>query len=311
MAAPVTNTFTTEDAVAGVGESLADIIGKVDPVSTPVYSNADKTRAKSPLHEFQKWVIAEAPPVTVDFKLEGEQPDRNIATATELLNNPTGILSKDYVVSGTLAAVDVAGRPNSMAWERTTRALELRAQVETALLADNVKVATDSPREIAGLPTWADVGDGTALNTLVTPAHTPAALETAMGKLAAQGVVGRTCLMTPINKSVFSQTAHTASGKDIEASFTEGLSPRWAGAVSVYLTDLGPVQLVIDRYMDVTLDASFVLDERHIRVAEVAGRAFSDVPLGRSGDANQRLMIWEGTLEVCAPNAIVSLGAFV
>ena len=310
MAAPITNTFTTPDAI-GVRESLSDIIGKVDPVSTPLYSNSDKTRAKSPLHEFQSWTIADAPPVTIDYKLEGEEPDRNIATPTVLLNNPCSILHKDYVVSGTLAAVDVAGRPNEMAWQRVTRGLELRSQVESALLADNVKVPTDSPRENAGLPNYADGGDGTLVNTIVTPDHKPADLELAMGILKAAGVVGRTCLMLPVNKSIFSGTAFTASGKSIEAAFTDRMAGLWTGAVSVYLTDLGVVQMVVDRYMDETLDASFVMDDRHVRVAEVRDRAFADNVLGPSGDANQRLMVWEGTLEVNAPLAVATLGAFV
>jgi hypothetical protein len=84
----------------------------------------------------------------------------------------------------------------------------------------------------------------------------------------------------------------------------------WSGAVSVYLTDLGVVQMVVDRYLDETLDASFVMDDRHVRVAEVRGRAFADERLGQSGDAHQRLMVWEGTLEVNAPEAVATMGAF-
>jgi len=309
MATPVTNTFTTDDQV-GVRESISDIIVKVDPVTTPLYSNLRKTRAKSPLHEFQSWTSSEAPPVNIDYKLEGEQPDRNIAEPNLLLNNPTSILSKDYLVSGTLAAVDVAGRPNEMAWQRTVRALDLRAQVESALLADNIKVLTDSPRENAGLPNYADGGNGSALNTILTPAHTPDALETSMQLLKGKGVVGRTVLMLPANKSVFSATAATASAKNVEAAFTSRMPPLWFGAVSVYLTDLGVVQMVVDRYLDETLDASFVFDDKHLAVAEVPGRAFVEKPLGQVGDALQRLLVWEGTLEAGSPSSIATMGAF-
>ena len=309
MATPVTNTFTTPDAV-GVRESLSDIIVKVDPITTPLYSNVRKTRAKSPIHEFQSWASAEAPPVTIDYKLEGEQPDRDAAEPNVLLNNPCSILSKDYIVSGTLAAVDVAGRPNEMAWQRTVRALDLRAQVESALLADNVKVPTDSPRENAGLPNYADGGTGALVNQIVTPAHTPTALETSMQLLKGKGVVGRTVLMLPANKALFSAAVFASSGKSIEASMTDRLGPLWFGAVSVYLTDLGVVQMVVDRYLDETLDASFVFDDKHIAVAEVRDRAFTDKPLGQTGDAHQRLLVWEGTLEAGSPSSIATLGAF-
>jgi len=171
-------------------------------------------------------------------------------------------------------------------------------------------VPTDSPRENAGLPNYADGGTGALVNTIVTPAHTPDALETAMGILRAAGVTGRTCLLLPANKNTFSSTAATASAKNVEAAFTDRMPPSWTGAVSVYLTDLGVVQMVVDRYLDATLDASFVMDDRHVRVAEVRDRTFADSRLDPSGDANQRLMVWEGTLEVNAPLAVATLGAF-
>jgi len=311
MAAPISGTQITDDT-PGVRESLADIIGKVDPVDAPLYSNSAKTRAKSPLHEFQQWTIADAPPVVIDYKLEGEEPDRNVSTPTELFNNPCSILFRDYIVSGTLAAVDVAGRPSEMAWQRITRALELRSQVETALLANNIKVPTNLPRENAGLPNYADgVGDGSALNTIVTAENTTGALETAMQDLNQRGAVGRTLLMLPANKKVFSASVQAAAAKNIEAAITDRMPPVWSGAVSVYLTDLGPVQIVIDRYMDETLDASFVMDDRHVRVAEVRGRVFNDMALDKSGDAEQRLVVWEGTLEVASPGAVATLGLFV
>ncbi len=309
MATPITNTQITDDTI-GLRESLADTIDKVDPVATPLYTNSAKTRAKAALHQWQQWIINEAPPVAIDYKLEGEEPDRNVAEPTILLNNPCSILHRDYIVSGTLAAVDVAGRPNEMAWQKITRAIELRAQVETALLADNVKVPTNLPRENAGLPNYADGGDGSAVSTIVTPIHTPAALEVAMQLLKGKGVVGRTVLMLPTNKITFSITAHTAIAKDIEASMTDRREGLWDGAVSVYLTDLGTVQIITDRYLDETLDASFVMDDRHVRIAQMPGRTFSDEALGKSGDAEQRLIVWEGTLEVGAPSAISTMGTF-
>ncbi len=307
MATPITNTFTTPDAV-GVRESLSDIIGKVDPVATPLYSNLEKTRAKSPLHEFQEWAIADTPPVTINYKLEGEEPDRNVATPTKLLNNPTSILSRDYVVSGTLASVDVAGRRNEMAWQKITRALELRAQVETALLANNVKVLTDTPRENAGLPTWAEGGDGTLANIVAPPSHDQAALEDAMQTLDVVGATGRVLLMLPVNKKAFSASVSTGTAKNIEAAITDRMPPSWSGAVSVYLSDLGAVQIVIDRYMDKNLNASFLFDDRHLRIAEVPGRVFADEALAASGDAEQRLIVWEGTLEVNSPSSVATLG---
>jgi len=197
-----------------------------------------------------------------------------------------------------------------MAWQRITRALELRAQVETALLADQIKVPTNLPRRNAGLPNYADGGDGSAPSG-VTPINTPAALEVAMQLLIAKGVVGRTVLMLPTNKVTFSITTHAESAKNIEAQITDQTLNVWAGAASVYLTDLGQVQIVIDRYLDQTLDASFVMDDRSVRIAQLPGRVFADEKLDPSGDAKQRMVIWEGTLEVGSSSAVAALGTIV
>lgn len=310
MAAPITNTQITDDTI-GLRESLSDIIGKVDPVDVPLYSNSAKTKAKAKVHEFQEWAIEDGPPVTIDYKLEGEEPDRNATENPALLNNACSILFRDYIVSGTVVAVDIAGRgANEMAWQKVTRALELRSQIETALLADNVKVPTNLPRENAGLPNYADNGDGSLVNQIVTPAHTPDALEASMQILNVAGATGRTLLMLPANKKLFSSAAHTSSAKNIESAITDRTLPAWTGAVSVYLTDLGAVQIVIDRYMDETLLASFVFDDRHVRIAEMPGRVFANEKLDPSGDAQQRLIVWEGTLEVNSPASVATLGAF-
>ncbi len=310
MATPITNTQITDDTI-GLRESLSDIIGKVDPVDTPLYSNSAKTKATAKVHEFQQWAIEDSPPVTIDYKLEGEEPDRNTVKKTELLSNACSILFRDYIVSGTLVAVDVAGRVNEMAWQRITRALELRSQVETALMANNAKVLTNLPRENAGLPAYADGGTGTIPSPVNTPDDTPDALEAAMLALSDVGVTGRTCIMLPASKKAFTGTAHTSSAKNIEAAITDRDMPAWSGAVSVYLTDLGPVQLVVDRYMDTTQLVALVMDERHVRIAEIPGRVFADEPLAPSGDAEQRLIVWEGTLEVNAPAAVASMGTVV
>ena len=288
MATPITNTQITDDTV-GLREDLADIVVKIDPVETPVYSNAVKTPATA---NFNQVYHRELHPV--------------------LLNNPCSILSRDWIVSGTLASVGVAGRPNEseMAFQTICRALELRAQVETALLADNVKVPTNLPRENAGLPNYADDGTGALVNQIVTPAHTNAALETSMQLLKAKGVVGRTVLMLPANKKLFSESVQAAAVKNIESAITDRQMPTWEGAVSVYMTDIGLVQMVVDRYLDETLDASFVMDDRHIRVAEMKGRSFAEEVLGKSGDAEQRLLVWEGTIEVGSSNSVATLGAF-
>ena len=362
MAVPEPNTLTTAIAV-GTAESLADLIAKVDPMDTPLYSNSAKTSARAVLHEWQKWIpkplagtasqdlsgvwallaafavddlithngvvyqciqtigsatatmepgvgltwpdfwttsISELTPL---YRAEGENPDRGAVISVPVrLTNPTSIFWQDYMVSGTLQAVDLAGRQNELAWQQITQGMTVRRDVEQAFLMNYPKQAAD-PRILAGLPTWAGGADGTTVSA-ATGAHTPAALETAMALLIAKGVVGDTVLMSPANHATFAATVRTAAAKDIESAITEREVGTWAGAVSIYLTDNGPVQIVQDRYIDTTGGYSYVFDKEHIRVAQVPGRAFKDTVLAATGDAHQRMCIWEGSLEITAPDAI-------
>ncbi len=365
MADPVANTYTVTQAV-GERESLANIIARVDPVDTPMYSNLAKTRAKSRIHRWQEWKIGAPETFILDadigvwallaayslddvilhngvyykniqaivsstateepgvgatwpafwtttnvlppYRREGEDFDDPVSDATPnaLFLNVTSIFWEAYLVSGTLQAVDVAGRANELAWQRIIQGLEVKRNVELAILKNQVNKSPE-PRRMAGLPTWADGGDGTVIST-VTPAHDNVAVEASMQDLVALGAFADTLLMAPGSKKLFSASVQAASAKNIESAITDREMAKWGnGAVSIYLTDLGPIQVVIDRFISADVSAdfpSFLFDSNHIRIAEIAERVFAEQILGPTGDAHKRMIVWSGTLEVTSPGSV-------
>jgi hypothetical protein len=319
MAAPLTNVTIAADQ-AGTKESFADIIADVDPILTPLYSGSAKTTARATVHKWQEWLN---PGVTVTLAAladtylhSGGQPDLDAVVATDVYDNVCSIHGRDYTISGTMVAVDSAGRTDELARHRLEMGMQVRSEIEMACLRNTAKVATE-PRKMAGLPTYADGGDGSAPST-ATPLTTPAAVEAAVqllwdiGAANPRGCIPDTFMTSPTLKAAFSATADTGTVKSmIEVNHTSAEQRREASAVSVYLSDLGTLQVIANRYMEVTnaatvdnLPLGYVYDSRAIRIANIPGRNFDEFDVAPRGDARRRMIRWEGCLEVTSPSSV-------
>jgi hypothetical protein len=238
---------------------------------------------------------------------EGEDhaADFEAITSPVRYDNATSILTKPFIVSGSLAAVDVAGRAGEIAWQLESQAMVMKARVEGALLA-NVAKSYVEPQHMAGLQAWADQGDGTALNAQVA-ANTVAGMETAASNMGTYGHYATVWMGTPAAKNLFSKSSATpTSAKEMEHPLPFTKEPL-EGAVSLYLSDYGCVQMVVNRWFaSAAGDRSYLLNHREHRIATVAGRDYAVQDLGKTGDALKKLMVWEGTLEA-NPNAIATL----
>ncbi len=107
-----TNTYSRYGAI-GVREDLADVIYDISPTDTPIMSSIGKSRATQTLHEWQTDVLAAA--TFGNALVEGDDATSASLSPTVRVGNFTQIVGKTVQVSGTLEAVDKAGRKSEKA----------------------------------------------------------------------------------------------------------------------------------------------------------------------------------------------------
>jgi hypothetical protein len=113
------NTFQAHTAI-GQREDLSDVIYDISPKDTPIMSSIGKTKATAVYHEWQTDVLDAA--TTANAAIEGDDATAKAVTPTVRLGNYTQIVTKTIQVSGTLEAVDKAGRKSEKALNEYFRA---------------------------------------------------------------------------------------------------------------------------------------------------------------------------------------------
>ncbi len=116
-------TYTTSNSV-GEREDLSDVIYRIDPDETPVFSNAAKETTKAVTHDWQVQELASA----ADDNHVNEGADFSYVnpTATTRLSNVHQIAAQAASVSNTLDVVDKAGRDRETAYVKIIKAIEQR-----------------------------------------------------------------------------------------------------------------------------------------------------------------------------------------
>ena len=299
MAAP-TSTFLTTSAI-GNREDLSDIIYRITPTVTPFLSMAAKAKASNTLHEWQTQDLAAA---ANNAQAEGDDLTAKVVTPTVRLSNRTQISAKKVVVSGTQQAMSQAGVKDQMAYQLSMVSLELKRDMEVSLTANAVTVS--SPRQSRGLVGWivdnVDSGVGyaaasytgnTAQTDGTTRAFTESQLKNVLQKVFTAGGEPDTVMVGPSQKQTFS----TFSGNSTR--FDKGEDAKLFAAIDVYVSDFGSLTVVPNRFQR-SRDA-FVLTSEKMAVAYL--RPFQTIELATTGDAQQREVVAEYTLECRAPKA--------
>src|SRR5262245_27190105 len=127
-----TNAFTTYLSV-GNREDLSDTIYRISPTDTPFMSGIDRETATGVFHEWQTQALASA--VSSNAHLEGDAAAAEAATATVRLGNYCQISKKVPRVTNTEEVIDKAGRGSEMAYQEMLKGLELKRDMESAILA--------------------------------------------------------------------------------------------------------------------------------------------------------------------------------
>lgn len=299
MTAP-TNSFLTTAAI-GNREDLTDTIYRISPTATPFISLAAKGKASNTLHEWQTQDLAAAS--STNAQAEGDNASAKVVTPTVRLNNRTQISTKTVIVSGTQQAMNPAGRKDELAYQLSLAALELRRDMESS--ATKLDVTATAPRQVRGLVGWVvdnvDNNGGTLAsytgNTGRTKGtaipFTEARLKNVLQKIFTAGGEADSILLPPGAKQTFSTFTGNAT------RFDKSEDAKLYASVDVYVSDFGEIKAIPSRFQDA--NDVFILQSDKWSIGYL--RPFQTIELAQTGDALQRELVVEWTVEARAPKA--------
>lgn len=306
------NTYDTF-AAKGIRESLSNVIYNISPEETPFMSNIGRENVKNTFFEWQTDALAAAS--TTNAQIEGDDISAyDQATPTVRVGNYTQVSRKTVILSGTLEAVDKAGRRSELAYQLAKRSAELKRDMESIMLCNQAAAAGSAGVStalrktgslLAFLKTNTDKGSGgndptytTQPNATRTDAldanlrtFTETILKSVIQKVWTAGGTPKLLMVGPVNKQRVSGFAGIA---DIRKD-APGKGPATIiGAADVYVSDFGAVSVVPNRFQR-ERDA-FVLDPEYAAVAFL--RPFQTEELAKTGDAEKRMILVEWGLKV-------------
>lgn len=299
-------TFTRYDAV-GAREDLSDVIYNISPQDTPIMSSIGKTKATAVYHEWQTDSLASAN--TSNALVEGADATSATLSPTSRIGNYTQIVGKTVQVSGTLEAVDKAGRKSEKAYQLAKASAELKRDIEAIITANQGQSAGNSSTArvmgslLSYIKTNTNKGSGTTAGadptTIGVSTRTDGTTRTfqesmlkdVVAKVFTSGGTPSVLMVSPALKQVVS--GFTGLSQHRYNSTTAGEITILAGA-DLYQSDFGVLQIVPNRFMR-TRDA-LVLDPEYAALAYL--RPFQTVELAKTGDSEKTQILAELTLEV-------------
>jgi hypothetical protein len=302
-------TYATANAI-GQREDLSDIIYRIDPTETPLVTAMSKETTSGVTTEWQVQELAAA--VDTNYVNEGADYSYVNPTATTRLNNIHQISASAAQISGTLDSVDTAGRAKESAYVKVLKGLEQRRDIEKSLFKNEAKSGSD-PRKTAKLLTWitngsapsdmafaAGTGADTADVTGTAAALTLAKIDTAIKAAYIDGGSPSMLLMSPTNKVNFSGLS-SGSVATNQITSTAPQEASIVGSVSLYLSDFGTLDAVVDRQCSDS--EMYVIDKDYVCLGFLPGRQFSVSDVAPTGDTTKFSIISEYALIVKAPKA--------
>lgn len=313
MAAPA-NTFQTTAAV-GNREDLDDIVSRITPEDTPIFTGMEKVTAKAVFHE---WEYDELATPGANAQLEGDDYSFSAINPPVRVGNRTQIFRKTGVISGSQEAVGNAGNNEKVAEQKIKKGIEVRKDAEFSIIS-NVASVDGATRVSGGLPSWlktnvsrgaGGANGGYDQGTKLTVAETTGT-QRALSKALLDGVMTaaysaggnpRSLQVSPYVKTVFSSFMSDTNVAQQYSTVPASGKSVLHGSVDVYKGPNGIVEVVSNRVMAVNAAVArraFILDFDLLEWAWLEGRKIhEDKDLAKTGDNKKFAIIGEGTLKV-------------
>jgi len=296
-------TYQTYTAI-GQREDLSDVIYNISPTDTPFMSTIGKGKATATYHEWQTDSLASVN--TSNYAVEGAAASDATMSPTTRAGNRTQISQKTVKVSGTLEAVDKAGRKSEKAYSLAKASAEIKRDMEAILLSNQASSAGDAStaRKLGGLQAWlatngdfgtdgvAGASGSTARTTGTDRTFTEDILKTVVKEVYTAGGSPKVLMVRPNHKQVVSGFAGIAAQRFMAPA---DAPTTIIGAADVYMSDFGSISVVPNRFITTT-DVAFVVDPDMASVAYL--RPFQTNELAKTGDAEVTQLLVEYTLQV-------------
>ncbi len=311
--AKLANTFASTDAV-GNREELSDVVSRITPEDTPIYSMIKKDTAKSTHPE---WEIDDLAAPGENVNNEGDEFDFDAIDTPDRVGNYTQIFRKTWAVSETQEAVDNAGRVEKIKHQKLKKGIEVRKDIEFAILDNTASVASD-PRKIGSLTSWfaTNVSRGTnganggfknatgltvAARGGTKRTFTKALLDSTMQQVYTSGGTVKFAVCSPYVKSVFTSFMSDSNVAQFRYAASGGKNTIIATA-DVYEGDFGKVMIVPNRVQsgDSTMASNVHLLDPSLMSMKMLRKIQNVKNLAKTGDAQKGVIIGEGTL--CVKN---------
>jgi len=296
--------------VIGLREDLSDVIYDISPQDTPIMSSIGKSKATNVYHEWQTDSLAAA--TTANALVEGADATDATVSPTTRLGNYTQIVGKTIRVSGTLEAVDKAGRKSEKAFQMAKAAAEMKRDIETILAANQGQTAGDATtaRKMGSLLSWIKTNssvNGTSVTGVdpttigvstrtdgTTRTFTEDLLKDVIQQVFVSGGTPTLAVMRPALKQKVSGFQGNSAYR-VNTDNSVGNVTVVAGA-DLYQSDFGVLQLVPNRFMRSSDREVLVLDPEYAALAYL--RPFQTKDLAITGDSERSQIIAELTLEM-------------
>lgn len=310
--AVITNTFTTTSP-KGNRESLSDVVSRITPEDTPIYSMISKENASS---IFPEWEIDTLAAPAANAQLEGDQYTFSASTAVTRVGNYTQIMRKEWVVSNTQEAVDNAGKAEQIKTFKVKRGVEIRKDTELALVSNTASVA-GSTRVMGGLPSWltsnvsrgatganGGYNTGTKLTVAATNgtqrAFTKALLDTTMQAAYVSGANVKFAVMSPYVKSVFVTFMSDTNVAPFRMAVDATGKRTIVATADYYDGPFGRIAVIPNRIMAASAGVArnvFLLDDEMLGM-KVLRKIQADPNVVTNADSTAGVIIGEHTLKV-------------
>lgn len=308
----VTNTFQSPSA-KGNRETLSDVVSRITPEDTPIFSMIEKVTFKGVHPEWETDSLA-AP--AANIQLEGDEYAFGATTPAVRVGNYTQIMRKEGIISGTQDATDNAGSVEQVKYQKLKKGVELRKDVEFGIVDTNASVA-GATREFGSLNTWLETNvsrgatganggfsQGTGLTVAPTPgtqrAFTKAILDSVMQQGYVSGANFSHAFVSPYIKSVFVTFMSDANVAAFRYAASSGKNNSIVANADIYEGPFGKVMIHPNRVMAGSATQArnvFLVDPEYLEFGWFRKIA-EDKEVAKTGDARKFVLIGEGALKV-------------
>lgn len=309
--AVVTNTFQSTGA-KGNREELSDVVSRITPEDTPIYSMIEKVSFDTTHPE---WTTDELAAPGANINLEGDDYAFDATVSPERLGNYTQIMRKSGIISGTQNITDEAGRATKVKEQKLKKGVELRKDVEFSIVATNASVA-GATRESGSLPTWIKTNvsrgatganggysTGTGLTTAPTDgtqrAFTKAIMDDVMQQGYQSGANFKHVFVSPHVKSVFVTFMSDTNVASFRYAASNGKNNSIVANADVYEGPFGKVMIHPNRVMAGSAALArnaFFVDPEFLQFGWLRKIA-EDKKVAKTGDAEKFMLLGEGALK--------------